>query len=180
MDKKRLHKRTIELSSFDLGHEKVLVKGTLVDRRFVPIYDVGEEVREEGVVHHMKIRLVVKGIPPEILDVEAEMEAYPHPECPKTLDALEQIKGMKLRGGFSEKVRTIMGGTKGCVHLTHLLIAMAQEIFAGSMTNRLRKSRPRLKELSEIEGLEYLVNSCRVWRKDGPLFTRLKETVDPD
>ncbi len=176
----KLHKRSIELTSFALDREKVLVEGTLMDRRFVPVYDIGGEVRNEGMVHHMKIRLLVKGIPPEILDVEAEMKTYPHPECPTTLDSIKQIKGMKLRGGFSEKVRAVMGGVKGCAHLTHLLISMAQEIFAGTMTHRLREPWPKPKDISEIKGLEYLVNSCKVWRKDGPLYASIKEAFGSD
>ncbi len=176
--KKPLHQRAIQLSSFALDEDRVLVEGSLVDQRYVPIYDVGGEVRDKGIVHDMKIRLIVSGIPPQILEAEAEMLTYPHPECPSTLGSIEKIKGLKLKAGFGEKIRHIMGGVKGCVHLTHLLTTMAQEIFAGSMTHRLSKPRPIPESIEDVRGLEYLVNSCKVWREDGPLYARIKSAID--
>ena len=48
----RVHQRVLDLSTYALDDEKVMVEGSLRDERFRPIYEVSGRKREEGVVHH--------------------------------------------------------------------------------------------------------------------------------
>ena len=75
----RIHQRVLDMSTYALDDEKVLVEGTLRDERFRPIYELSGQKREKGVVHHMIIRLVVGGLPLRVLDAEAEMPHVPLP-----------------------------------------------------------------------------------------------------
>jgi hypothetical protein len=42
----------------------------------------------------------------------------------------------------------------------------------------MRKPEPPPGSLEEIEGLSYLLNSCSMWRKDGPIMQEIKEFLE--
>jgi hypothetical protein len=174
----RIHQRVLDLSTYALDDEKVMVEGFLRDERFRPIYDLSGQKREQGVVHHMVIRLVVGGVPLRILDAEAEMLHVPLPLCVTTRESVKKIIGLKIKSGFGEKVHKLIGGVQGCAHLTHLLTVMAQEAVHGYWTHKMRKPGPAPGSLEEIEGLSYLLNSCSLWRKDGPILQEIKEFLE--
>jgi hypothetical protein len=70
-----------------------------------------------------------------------------------------------------------IGGIQGCSHLTHLILAMGPAVLHGYWTQRSRKPRPLPRSLDEYAGLETLKNSCRLWREDGPLIERIKDSL---
>jgi hypothetical protein len=174
----RIHQRVLDMSTYALDDEKVVVEGTLRDERFRPIYELSGQKREEGVVHHMIIRLVVGGLPLRILDAEADMPHVPMPLCVTTRESVKKIIGLKIKSGFGEKVHKLIGGVEGCAHLTHLLTVMVQEALHGYWTHKMRKPEPPPGSLEEIEGLSYLLNSCSMWRKDGPIMQEIKEFLE--
>ena len=173
-----LHSRLIDLRTYAVDKNRVIVEGRLTDQRFRPIYDIDGKKKEPGPIHEMVICLLVENrVPFTILDAQAEMLHFPHELCPQTLSSIKRLVGIEVKSGFGQQVRELMGGTKGCAHLTHLMMTMGQEIFAGSMTHRLREPRPLPCAVEDIKGLEYLVNSCWVWREGGPLVQRVQEVV---
>ena len=174
----RIHQRVLNMSTYALDEEKVLVEGSLRDERFRPIYDHSGQRREEGLIHHMIIRLVVGGAPLRILDAEAEMPHVPLPLCETTRESVKKIIGIKIKSGFGEKVHKLIGGVKGCAHLTHLLIVMVQEALHGYWTHKMRKPQQPPGSLEEIEGLSYLLNSCSLWQKDGPIMQEIQEFLE--
>ena len=129
-------------------------------------------------IHHMIIRLVVGGAPLRILDAEAEMPHVPLPLCETTRESVKKIIGIKIKSGFGEKVHKLIGGVKGCAHLTHLLIVMVQEALHGYWTHKMRNPQPPPGSLEEIEGLSYLLNSCSLWRKDGPIMQEIQQFLE--
>lgn len=174
----RIHQRVLDLSTYALEDGNVVVEGSLRDERFRPIYDLSGQKREEGVVHRMVIRLLVGGVPLRILDAEAEMPHVPLPLCVTTRESVKKIVGLKIKSGFGEKVHKLIGGVKGCAHLTHLLTVMVQEALHGYWTHKMRKPEPPPGSLEEIEGLSYLLNSCSLWREDGPIMQEIKDFLE--
>jgi len=171
----RIHQRILDLSTYALDEERVVVEGSLRDERFRPIYELSGRKREQGVIHHMIIRLLVGGSPIRILDAEAEMRQVPIPLCVTTQQSVKKIIGLKIKSGFGEKVHKLIGGVKGCAHLTHLLVVMVQEALHGYWTHKMRKPGPPPASVEEIDGLPYLLNSCSMWRKDGPIMQEIKD-----
>lgn len=174
----RIHQRILDLSTYAVDDENIVVEGSLRDERFRPIYDFSGQKREKGVIHHMIIRLLVGGLPLRILDAEAEMPHVPLPLCVTTRESVKKIVGLKIKSGFGEKVHKLIGGVKGCAHLTHLLTDMAQEALHGYWTHKMRKPEPPPGSLEEIEGLSYLLNSCSLWREDGPIMQEIKDFLE--
>lgn len=174
----RIHQRVLDMSTYALDDYTVVVEGTLRDERFRPIYELSGQRREEGVIHHMIIRLLIGGIPLRILDAEAEMPSLPMPLCVTTRESVKKSIGLEIKSGFGEKVHKLVGGVEGCAHLTHLLTVMVQEALHGYWTHKMRKPEPPPASLKEVEGLSYLINSCSLWREDGPIMQEIKEFIE--
>jgi len=174
-NRRKIHTRKIEMSTFATDMGDIIVEGTLKDDRLIPYYRPSGEKRAPHTVHHMIIRMRIGAASFFIKDIEAEMPAIPQDECPQTSGSLLKIKGMKIAPGFTEKVKKKLGGINGCSHLTALVHAMASAAVQGIWVNSATK--PEKAEISSEMLEDYLVDSCRVWRKGGPLETRLKQEL---
>ncbi|MDX9786784.1 MAG: DUF2889 domain-containing protein [Desulfobacterales bacterium] len=172
-----IHSRSIDMKSYALDEDTVLVEGWLRDDRFEKIYNTTGEEMDKGPVHYLTIRLKVGGSPPAILDAEAEMPHVPLEFCRTVLDSIPKVIGMNIQAGFVKKVRALMGGVKGCSHLTHLLTVMSQAALHGYITNKWRKKRPVANSIDDVENIEFLVGSCRAWTQDGPKLEALKAAI---
>ena len=172
-----LHGRSIDMKTYALDADTILVEGWLREDRFNGVYDITGEAIPAGPVHHMTIRLMVGGTPLTILDAEAEMEHVPLDICYDTLETIKKVIGLEISAGFQKKVRARMGGEKGCAHLTHLLTVMSQAAFQGYVAHKRRHQNPVPGSLEEVEGLEYLVGSCRAWAEGGPKVMKLETAI---
>jgi len=101
-------------------------------------------------------------------------------ECKSTLDTLVEIKGIEIKSGFSNLIRKTIGDRKGCTHLAHLVMVMGQEIVHGWLTHK-RKNKSAVPENSEnFQGKDFILNSCRMWVKDGPRMKSLEQALQKD
>jgi len=165
--KERIHARTIRIESFLVDDERVVVEGSLDDERMMEIYTRTNQVLGPGPVHGMKVRMLVGEIPPKILDIEAEMPEVPMEECPEAKANIKKLVGLTLTYGYSREVKKLLGGVKGCVHLTSLILAMGPAALHGWNNNNRRRPAPA--EFGSFM-LEYIKNSCWVWREDGEKY----------
>jgi hypothetical protein len=173
-----IHSRDLGFRTYALEGEKVIVEGRLTDERFHPIYDLAGEVREKGLIHDMVIYLLVGDMPLRILDAEVEMRHVPREDCRTTRESVRRIVGVEIKSGFSDRVHKLMGGVEGCAHLTHLLVVMVQAALHGYWTHQMRQPRPVPRTLEEMEGLAYLVNSCALWEKEGPIVREIRGILE--
>ena len=173
-----LHGRSIDMKTYAVDADTILVEGWLREDRFLDVYDITGEALARGPVHHMGIRLLVGGTPPAILDAEAEMEHAPLDICHDTRKTIQTIIGLEIKTGFQKKVRLLMGGEKGCAHLTHLLTVMSQAVFQGAIAHKRRHPAPLPGKIEEVAGFEHLLGSCRAWGKGGPKVMNLKAAIE--
>ncbi|WP_022663988.1 DUF2889 domain-containing protein [Desulfospira joergensenii] len=166
-NKEQIHTRQLSLSTYPHEDDMILVHGELKDRRHVPIFDILGRPKGPGVIHHITLTLAVAPAPLRIVDAEAEMITVPMEECRSCLDRVEELKGLEVKSGFSNRVREIMGNTKGCTHLCGLTTVMAQEIVHGWLTQKRKKEIALPSSMEELQGKNFLVDSCRIWKKDG-------------
>ena len=168
--KELVHNREISIRTFDLGNHSILVKGSLIDRQLWPWPN---EVRKQPkIVHYMVIQLKVKG--PEMLieQAEAAMPYHPREECPVVLPSIRNLEGLRITQGFSLKIKKAIGGTKGCAHLTSLLTAMGPSAVQGYWAAYgVEEEKVTLR----IQAVRNIVNTCYLWREDGPLVKGLRE-----
>jgi hypothetical protein len=173
-----IHRRLLTLTSYPAGEDEIVIEGSLKDERFRPVYELSGRKRDKGVIHDLVIRLLVGGSPLTIIDAEAEMRHVPRELCVETRNSIKNIIGMVIRSGFGDRVHKIIGGVKGCAHLTHLLTVMAQEALHGYWTHKMGKPGIPPRSLDDIDGLPYLINSCSLWRENGPLVKEIEAVIE--
>ena len=171
---KLVHTREISMRTSDLGDHTILVEGGLIDHRYRLMKNEGSE--ESELVHHMVIRLKVKGPGMLIEQAEATMPHHPREECPEVLPWIRNLEGLEIAPGCSMKVKKVIGGTKGCAHLTSLIIAMGESAVQGYWSAYGMESRKMgLRE----QTIKKFINTCHLWKEDGPIVKEIRENLEP-
>ena len=169
--KRLVHTREISIRTSDLGGNFILVDGSLVDHRYLSRKKEGSGDSE--LVHHMIIRLMVKG--PEMLieQAEATMPHHPREECPEVLPSIRNLEGLQIAPGYTMRVKRVIGGTKGCAHLTSLVVAMGESAVQGYWAAYgAGRERAGLRE----QTIKKFINTCHLWKEDGPIVKGLRQT----
>jgi hypothetical protein len=171
--KELVHNREISIRTFDLGDHYILVEGSLIDHRYRPRDDEASE--ESKLVHHMVIRLKVKGPGMLIEQAEATMPHHPREECSVVLPWTRNLEGLRITQGFSMKVKKVIGGIKGCAHLTSLVTTMGPSAVQGYWAAYgVEKGRMSLHD----QAVKNIINTCHLWREDGTLVKELQEALE--
>ncbi len=173
-----IHQRRLEFRSHSLDGDRIIVEARLRDDRLVPGYHWDGSPIPAGVIHNMVVRILVGGMPPTILDAEAEMLDVPNELCPTTLDSVKKIIGISIAHGYSEEIHKLIGGVKGCAHLTHLIVTMGAAAIHGRFAQHTRERRPVPRSLDEMPALSTVLRSCKLWDEDGPLLRRIREVME--
>jgi hypothetical protein len=171
----KIHTRQITVTTYDTDEEAVIVEGVLKDDRLSQIHRPTGENVAPGTVHHMIIRMKVSRPRLIIEDVDVDMPTVPHDECPETRNSLKPIIGMRISGGFTNSVKDLVGGPKGCAHLVALLVSMASAAVQGAWTALSRKPHQPTGYVSKA--MNSIVDTCRIWRKDGPKLAEAREKL---
>lgn len=169
---KKIHTRKIDIATYEGAEDSVVVEGILVDDRMFGTYKPTGKKVPPGTVHHLVIRMEVKGPLLIIEDIEVEMPTVPLELCRETLDCLEPVKGVRIVSGYTEKIKALVGGVKGCCHLLELLAAMAPATVQGVASAMARKPLDPKIHLPIV--IERAKNSCRLWRENGPIMKELE------
>jgi hypothetical protein len=169
--KKLVHTRDISMRTFDLGSRSILVEGRLVDHRY---QSKSIKASESPPVHHMTIQLKVKGPRMVIVQATAQMPHHPRKECPEVLPWIRNLKGLEIAPGYTLKVKKVIGGVRGCAHLTSLVIAMGESAVQGYWA-AYGPQKGRLRE----ETIKKFINTCHLWKEDGPILKEIRGKLDP-
>lgn len=173
---KIIHNRKIDITTYEGDFDSVIVEGVLHDERLVDTYRPTGDTHPPGTVHHMIIRMEIKGPKLVIEDIEVEMPTIPYKACLESQGCLNQLKGMPIVAGFTTKVKNLVGGRKGCCHLLSLLTAMAPAAVQGAWSAVIQK--PVEQETYLDMAFKRVKNTCWVWREDGPLIREWKEKAE--
>jgi len=134
--RERLHQRRISLEGFKREDGLWDIEGHLTD---VKDYDFGHVTKLHPAgepVHDMWMRITVDDSM-TILDAEAVMDARPYQgECERITPEYKNLIGLKIAPGFTNAVRKVLGGTRGCAHLTEMVSALATVAFQ-TMANEM-------------------------------------------
>lgn len=172
-----VHERRLQLRTYPVQNDRLVVEGRLEDDRLIEGYHWNGKPMEPGPVHRLCVRMLIGGWPVTILDAEAEMPNTPHELCPTAQESVKKLIGLKIVSGYGEKVNHLIGGVRGCNHLTHLAVVMGTAALHGYWTHYSRERRPIPRSLDEFLGLESLINSCMLWGEDGPILKEIRAVV---
>ncbi len=172
--KQLVHNREVSIRTYDLGDHLILIEGRLEDHRYRQGHNETEELPK--IVHDMVVRLKVKGPGMLIETAEAQMLHHPREECTVVLPWIGKLEGMRVAKGFTAKVKETIGNTKGCAHLTSLVISMGPSAVQGYWAAYgVERGKISLRD----EAVRKVINTCYVWREDGPLVKELGEAREP-
>lgn len=135
-ERRRLHQRSIKIDGFKRADGLWDVEARLVDCKD-HVYPMSTGTRNPGEpVHEMSVRVTIDS-EMNVLGVAASTDASPYPEaCGGILPDYSKIIGLNLFHGFLKAVKEMFGGTRGCTHVSELLMFMptaALQTFASEM-----------------------------------------------
>jgi len=168
-NRKLVHTRQIEIHTYDLGDHRVLVEGKLADTR-TPQLPAGEPESEPALIHDLVARIWVQGPDLTISAVEAEMPRIPRQMCAEVLPGVQRLVGLRIITGFTQKVKDLIGDVKGCSHLTNLFLTLGPAAVQGYWAAYGRRTGARSLDNPAVSRV---INSCHVWRRDGPYVQSL-------
>jgi hypothetical protein len=140
------------------GWSAALANGS--DLFFKPL-GAGEDLHRMRIVMTVDSDLVIR-------ELQVHTEAAPTPYCAESNAVYQMLVGLKIGPGFTKRVRTLVGGHKGCTHLTELMGPAAttavQSFFAlGREKGNLRTLHARPGPLPK----PMLADTCQAYRGDG-------------
>ncbi len=168
---KKYHTRTIEVSTYEYDDQRFAIEGCLTDRRFQKYHMETGGWRQPGILHHMKVYWLINKKSLIIKDLHVEMPVVPGEQCNKVIGFISPVKGLRISDGFTSKVKDLLGGSKGCVHILELLIEMSFSTIQGLVAY---KQQGALTSKEDI--IKLAENSCWPWRSEGPYIKLLKQT----
>jgi hypothetical protein len=170
-----IHERAFFIKIFEIDKDRILVQGLLADERFYPSYIYSlRQIVEPCVLHRMKVSLKLL-LPKLVIEyAEIQMPIVPNAMCRDIETLAPKLVGLQLTQGFKAKVKNILGGKIGCIHIRNMISFMESAAIQGSYTyyNRLREDG-KVKHSDLDDSL--LINSCHMWRDDGPLAPQLDD-----
>ncbi len=129
-----LHRRTIEIRGYRREDGLFDIEGHLLDSKDVD-FRLAAGLRKAGEpIHGMWLRITVDRAL-TIVDAEACTEAMPYAgECDRIAPDYRKLIGLAIRPGYQQRVKELLGGVRGCTHITELagsLATAAFQTFAG-------------------------------------------------
>ncbi|MBF6989252.1 DUF2889 domain-containing protein [Cupriavidus sp. IK-TO18] len=126
-----------------------------------------KQVLPGGAIHHMRIVVTVDRSL-VIHDVKALIETGPTGHCTAIESAYAGLKGLQIRGGFRQQAKAIIGGVRGCTHLTELLGPLATTAMQTVMAIGRRERNGRWPgEGTGLMPKPVLIGSCHTYHEDG-------------
>jgi hypothetical protein len=181
INRELLHIRSIDLRGYRRDDGLYDIEAHMVDTKTHPIRRGDDEaLTPAGMpLHDMWVRLVVDEHL-VVKDVNASTEASPFPICGEATTTLRSIVGERIQPGWTQLVKSKLGGVKSCTHLMELLIPLATVAFQALVA--VRASRP---EAEDSTGRPRKIDSCYAYSSERivvqrrwPAFYRAPKVLD--
>ena len=167
--RKPLHTRQVTCEGFLRDDGLIDIEGHLLDTKpfDFPNTDRGGVIRAGEALHGMSIRITLDQ-QMTIVDAEAMMDYTPYNYCKTIAPVFKQIVGLKIGPGWRVKIKEVMGGIKGCTHLTELLGPMATTAFQ-TMVSIKGPDEQSVPERIRKKGAPLFINTCHSHAADSPV-----------
>ena len=163
-----LHQRTVQCSGYRREDGLWDIEGYLKDVKSydTPNHDSGSMIKAGDPIHEMRIRLTIDD---EFLihAVEAVIDHGPVSVCCKIAADFTVLKGLHISKGFNRKVKELLGGVKGCVHLVDLLTPVATAAFQTLFATREAKEAEK-----PDRDRPPIIDQCHALASDGDVVKR--------
>jgi hypothetical protein len=169
--RERIHKRAITVEGYRRADGWFDIEGHLIDAKDKD-FELATGLRPAGVpVHEMWVRMTIdQNLVIREIDAASDLMPYTG-HCDQITPAYKKIVGMKLEGGFRLRVLQLMGGVRGCTHLTEIVCVMASGAIQ-TVAGQLPSWHDPDKRPFQINGCHALEETSEAVRKYYPRWYR--------
>ena len=163
-----LHRRQVNCEGYLRSDGDFEIEGRIVDRKTsdASLID-GRRLAAGEPWHEMALRVRVDR-DFVIHAIEVDPVHMPTQHCPEVTAAYGQLVGLKIGRGFGTRVRSLLGGSRGCTHMTELLAPIAATAYQTISGHFLSQSGGGgWRSAGILRMARSLIDSCHVWRRDG-------------
>ena len=166
VSRRHLHTRTIHCEGFEREDGLFDIEAQIVDQKTYATEEPYRGPREAGAhVHDMQVRLTLDRTM-TVRGIEVTTNHAPYDICPTVAPGYQALVGAKIGAGWRKAVAEAVGRTRGCTHITELLMPMATVAFQTMGRWTSAPERDPSKKPHFIDG-------CKAWASDGPVVQRL-------
>jgi hypothetical protein len=157
-----LHTRSMTMLVYQHDSGRWLAKGDIIDLRKTGFAPMKTSLQPAGIIHHMKIEMVVntENLELESLVVEQPVVAIERSErscgesCRDPAEKLQVLVGETLDDSFAKKLSETFGGPKGCSHVLALFFMMAAAVPRAKAMDDQQKNqvsgKPYLRDVGDV------------------------------
>jgi hypothetical protein len=148
-----LHRRAIEIQGYKRADGLFDIEGHLVDTKPYD-FKLAAGVRPAGEpVHDMWLRITVDR-QLNIVDAQASMDAVPYVgECNQIEPAYRKLIGLAIRPGYHQRLKELLGGVRGCTHVTEMAGILATAAFQTMAGQRVQDPEKKPFQLDRCHAL---------------------------
>ncbi len=171
--RKHLHTRTIKCEGYERDDGLFDIEASILDQKTYAVDEPYRGHRPAGApVHDMQLRLTLAR-DMTVRDIEVTTNHAPYDVCPSVAPGYKALVGAKVGGGWRKAVTEAVGRTRGCTHITELLMPAATVAFqtmgswpkGGEVATEARPDQAAKKP--------YFIDGCKAWASDGTVVQRL-------
>jgi len=168
--RRHLHTRTIKCEGFEREDGLFDIEAQIVDQK---TYAVDEPIRGHrpagAPVHDMQLRLTLAR-DMTVRAIEVTTNSAPYDICPSVAPGYQKLIGARVGGGWRKAVTEAVGRTKGCTHITELLMPAATVAFQTMGSWKAEKGDNAGGAAPIKPGF---IDGCKAWASDGPVVQKL-------
>ncbi len=179
-----LHQRDYQVRAWRIDGSSILIRGAVMDLR--PGAPLAERITAAGgdddasplAMHHMVVDIVVEFPALTITDARVAFDRHPQPGCPLIGPRYGDLVGLSIARGFTQEVRRLFGGPRGCTHTTALLQAMGPVAVQCTFAMRRSGAGPHDADTDGRPGSSepsFMRDTCHVWSAEGDLWRDVTE-----
>jgi len=166
--RRHLHTRTISCEGYEREDGLFEIEARIIDQKTYDTEDPYRGKRAAGMhVHDMQVRLTLdRGF--VVRAIEVATNDAPYDVCPSVAPGYQKLVGARVGGGWRKAVTEAVGRTKGCTHISELLMPVATVAFQTMGNWKAERQKPG--EKMEKPGF---IDGCKAWASDGPVVERM-------
>ena len=171
--RRHLHTRTIACEGYERDDGLFDIEASIVDTKTYEVEEPYRGLRKPGEhVHDMQIRMTVDR-DMVVRDMEVSTNAAPYAPCKTVAPGYKALIGATIGGGWRRAVTEAVGRTKGCTHITELLLPAATVAFQ-TLSSWPKAGKPATEAHPDHEHRKpYFIDGCKAWASDSEVVQRL-------
>lgn len=167
--RKLLHNRQVHCEGYIRDDGLIEIEAYMVDTKpfDFPNKDRGGFIRAGEALHGISARITFDDTM-KIVHAEATLDYTPYDYCKIIAPVFNQLVGVVIGTGWRGRIREVMGGIKGCTHLTELLGPMATTAYQTMVSVKNPNTDHDSTNLG-IRQAPRFINTCHSHAKDSPV-----------